>query len=252
MNNTHSAPLAIVLAAGKGTRMFSDLPKVLVPVRGKPMIRYVIDALHGAGIEKICVVVGYQADLVRCELADVPGVEFVLQTEQLGTGHAVMACREQLAAHAGAVLVVAGDSPMLRSSSLQQFLVEFRSREASCLLGTVEKEDPTGLGRIVRDADGKFVAIVEEKDATPEQRELHEINASTYLFEADALLQSLESLTDTNAQREYYITDCPSILLKAGRRVAALKALQPCEALSINTVDDLKQVEVAMEQLENA
>jgi bifunctional UDP-N-acetylglucosamine pyrophosphorylase/glucosamine-1-phosphate N-acetyltransferase/UDP-N-acetylglucosamine pyrophosphorylase len=215
------------------------------------MIRYVIDALHGAGIEKICVVVGYQADLVRRELANVPGVEFALQAEQLGTGHAVMMCREQLTAHAGPVFVVAGDSPMLQASTLQCFLAEFRCQRAACLLGTVEKENPSGLGRIVRDVEGRFVAIVEENDATPEQRKLHEINASTYLFQADDLLQSLEYLTDANAQREYYITDCPGILLKAGKTVIALKALQPCEALSINTVDDLKLVEVAMEQLED-
>ena len=215
------------------------------------MIHYVIDAFHDAGIEKICVVVGYQADLVRRELAGIPGVAFVPQTEQLGTGHAVMMCREQLAAHTGPVFVVAGDSPMLRSSSLRHFLAEFRSQKAACLLGTVEKENPTGLGRIVRDAEGRFLAIVEEKDATAEQRKLREINASTYLFRAEDLLQSLESLTDTNAQREYYITDCPGIMLQEGKRVLALKALQPCEALSINTVDDLKSVEMAMEQLNN-
>jgi bifunctional UDP-N-acetylglucosamine pyrophosphorylase/glucosamine-1-phosphate N-acetyltransferase/UDP-N-acetylglucosamine pyrophosphorylase len=212
------------------------------------MVRYVIDALHASGIEKICMVVGYQADLVRRELADEPGVEFALQVNQLGTGHAVMMCREQLAAHEGPVLVVAGDSPMLRVSTVRSLLAEFHAQGAACLLGTVDKENPTGLGRIVRDGDGAFVAIVEEKDATPEQRGLHEINASTYLFNADDLLQSLEMLTDANAQREYYITDCPGILLAAGKVVAALKVLRPCEALSINTVDDLKVAEEAMEQ----
>jgi len=229
--------------------MLSDLPKVLVPVRGRPMICYVIDALHKAGVEKICVVVGYQADLVRRELADVAGVEFVLQADQLGTGHAVMMCRRKLVDQMGPVFVVAGDSPLLQAATLQCLLAEFRCQGADCLLGTVEKENPTGMGRIVRDAEGKFLAIIEEKDATPAQRKLHEINASTYLFRADALLQSLDSLTDANAQQEYYITDCPSILLAAGKMVVALKALRPCEALSINTVDDLKAVEVAMEQL---
>jgi UDP-N-acetylglucosamine diphosphorylase/glucosamine-1-phosphate N-acetyltransferase len=248
-NGSASTPLAIVLAAGKGTRMHSDLPKVLVPVRGRPMVRYVIDTLHHAGIDRICMVVGYQADLVRRELADIPGLEFALQEEQLGTGHAVMTCRKQLAAQSGPVLIVTGDSPVLQVPTIERLLAEFRSQAASCLMGTVDKEDPTGLGRIVRDAKGNFLAIVEEKDATQEQRELHEINASTYLFNANDLLQSLDSLTNTNAQQEYYVTDCPGILLAAGKSVAALKVLHPSEALSINSMDDLKQVELAMEPI---
>lgn len=242
-------PMAIVLAAGKGTRMHSELPKVLVPVRGKPMVRYVIDALHDSGIARICLVVGYQADLVRRELADLPGVEFALQADQLGTGHAVMMCREQLATCQGPVLVVAGDSPLLRSSTVRNLLLEFHARDAACLLGTVSKEDPTGLGRILRDAHGKFVAIVEEKDATPEQRTVCEINASTYLFKAEDLLLSLNKLTDSNAQKEYYLTDCPGILLAAGKVVEALNILQPSEALSINTGDDLRVAEAALEEL---
>ncbi len=243
-------PLAIVLAAGKGTRMKSDLPKVLVPVAGRPMIRYVIDGLREAGIEKLVIVVGHRADLVRKELAGEPGISFVDQTEQLGTGHAVMVCRKALETHDGPVLIVTGDSPMLQASSIESLLKEFSETQPACLLGTANKEDPTGLGRVVRDDKGDFQAIVEQKDATPEEAAITEVNMSTYLFACDALLSSLDELTTDNAQSEYYITDCPGILKERGKLVRALAALQPCESLSINTIDDLAVVEAEMERLQ--
>lgn len=238
--------MAIVLAAGKGTRMKSELPKVLVPVAGRPMVRYVIDALRAAGVERIVVVVGYRADLVRAELAGLPGIEFADQTEQLGTGHAVMMCRPQLASHDGPVVVVAGDSPMLQADSVATLLAEARSRRTACLLGTVRRDDPAGYGRIVRSATGDFTGIVEEKDATPEQRAITEINVSTYVFDAKELLATLDQLRADNSQREYYITDCPAILLAAGKQVAALNVLKPREALSINSPEELAQVEQVM------
>ena len=237
--------MAVVLAAGKGTRMKSDLPKVLVPARGRPMVRYVIDALRGAGVGGVVVVVGSRAELVRQELADVPGIEFADQTEQLGTGHAVMTCRRQLAEHAGPVVIVTGDSPLLQATSVEKLLDEMDRRSAACVLGTIEKDDPAGFGRIVRDAAGRFTAIVEEKDATDSQRAIREINASTYVFDAAALLGALDQLTADNAQAEYYVTDCPAILLAEGRTVLALPALAPCEALSVNRGEDLPAVEAA-------
>jgi UDP-N-acetylglucosamine pyrophosphorylase len=243
-----SATLAIILAAGKGKRMASDLPKVLVPVCGRPMLAYVVDAVRAAGVEKLIVVVGYRGELVRGELVGEPGIEFAEQTEQLGTGHAVMMCRDLLAGHSGPVLILAGDSPMVQVSSLRAVLGEFATREPACLLGTATKADPAGLGRIVRGANGEFVAIVEEKDATPAQRAIAEVNMSTYVFQAADLLWALGQLTADNAQSEYYLTDCPSVLKKAGRPVLALNALQPCEALSINTVDELKVAEMEMKK----
>lgn len=249
-----NGPMAIVLAAGKGTRMKSDLPKVLVPVCGRAMIRYVVDGLRAAGVGKIVVVVGYQADLVRQELADEEGVEFALQEEQLGTGHAVMMCRKQIAEHAAGgtgrpVIIVTGDSPMLQSSSVRSLLDDFADSSPACLLGTAHRDDPTGLGRIVRDSEGAFTGIVEHKDCTPEQLQVTEVNMSTYVFEAADLLSSLEKLTTDNAQGEYYVTDCPGLLLDEGKQVRALAALQPCEALSINTTDDLAVVEEEMIKL---
>ena len=242
-------PLAIVLAAGKGTRMKSDLPKVLVPVGGRPMIRYVVDALREAGIARIVVVVGYKSELVRDELADEAGVSFVEQTEQLGTGHAVMVCRDAIAGHEGPSVIVTGDSPMLQVSSVRALLDDFQQTAPACLLGTAHRDDPHGLGRIVRNADGTFVGIVEQKDATPEQDAITEVNMSTYVFSTPKLLESLEALTTDNAQSEYYVTDCPGILLARGEDVRALPALQACEALSVNTVEDLAAVEAEMERM---
>lgn len=243
------APMAIVLAAGKGTRMESELPKVLVPVAGRPMVRYVLDALREAGVEKIVVVVGYKAELVREELAGEPGVDFALQAEQLGTGHAVMMCREHLTGRTGPVIIVTGDSPMLQVSSVRSLLDEFAATQPACLLGTAHRDDPTGLGRIVRDSDGNFVGIVEHKDCTPEQRKVTEVNMSTYVFNTPDLLASLDRLTTNNAQGEYYVTDCPGILLGAGKDVRALAALKPCEALSVNTLADLAVVEAEMKKM---
>lgn len=226
--------------------MQSELPKVLVPVAGRPMIRYVIDALNSAGIDRILVVVGYRSDLVRAELSGEANVEFAEQREQLGTGHAVMMCREQLADHQGPVLIVAGDSPLLQANSVRTLLENFSASECDCVIGTVDKEVPQGYGRIVRDESGKFVGIVEEKDATPAQREIREVNVSTYLFDSLQLLGALEQLTDKNAQGEYYITDCPAVLLAAGKRVTAEKVLRPCESMSINNTDELALVEAEL------
>lgn len=254
MPETLPAPMAIVLAAGQGTRMKSDLPKVLVPVAGRPMIRFVIDGLRAAGVEKIVVVVGYKAELVREELADESDIDFALQEEQLGTGHAVMMCREPIATHAssenaGPVVIVTGDSPMLQASSVQTLLDDFAASKPACLLGTAHNDDPTGLGRIVRDAEGAFTGIVEHKDCTPEQLRVTEVNMSTYVFDAAELLASLDRLTTDNAQGEYYLTDAPGLLLAEDKEVRALAALQPCEALSINTTDDLAVVEEEMARM---
>ena len=141
-----SPPIAIVLAAGKGTRMKSDLPKVLCQANGRPLVEYVLDSLRKSGVGKIVAVVGYKADEVESALASYDDMEFALQSEQLGTGHAVMMCREQLASHDGPVVVVAGDSPMLQSDSISQLLEDFTKSKPGCILGTLIHEDPTGLG----------------------------------------------------------------------------------------------------------
>lgn len=244
-----SKRLAIILAAGKGTRMKSDLPKVLCPVRGRPMVEYVVETLRGAGVDHLLAVVGFRADLVREALGKYPDVEFVEQTEQLGTGHAVKMCRPQLARHAGPVVIVAGDSPLTQPESVTALFQAFETHQAACVLGTLHKDDPAGLGRIVRDDRGGFAAIVEDKDATSAQRAITEVNMSTYVFDAAQLVRALDALQNTNRQHEYYVTDCPGILKGWGQTVLALPVLKPCEALSINTFNDLAVVEAAMERM---
>ena len=242
-----NSPVAVVLAAGKGTRMKSDLPKVLAKVAGRPMIEYVLETLKSAGINRIVVVVGYRADDVRNALQNFD-VEYANQTEQLGTGHAVMVCRDHLNGHDGPVVIVTGDSPLLQKSSVEELLDEFESSQPACLLGTLIHEDPTGLGRIVRASDGTFTGIVEEKDASQQQKSIKEVNMSTYVFDCRSLLDVLGKLRDDNQQKEYYITDAPGILISEGRDVRALPALKPCEALSINNEDQLALVEAEIKR----
>ena len=242
-------PIAVVLAAGKGTRMKSDLPKVLCEANGRPLIDWVLDALEAAGVQQFLVVVGYEADRVKKALQDRDGVKFVLQDQQLGTGHAVKVCEDHLQGHDGPVLIVAGDSPMIQPESIRSLLDGFETEALDCLLGTLLKDNPQGLGRIVRDKAGRFEGIVEEKDATDEQRAINEVNMSTYLFRPEHLLWGLGQLKNNNRQGEFYLTDCPAILLGAGRKIDALPVLKPCEALSVNTVDELAEVEIALQKL---
>ena len=238
--------VAVVMAAGQGTRMKSELPKVLVPVCGRPMIDYVLDALIAGGTDRIIVVVGYRSEDVKAALAQRDEIEFAYQKEQLGTGHAVMMCREFLTDHEGPVMVVAGDSPMTQAGTVARLLDEYDGPRTSCILGTIQSENPTGLGRIVRDEDGEFQAIVEEKDATQKQRRIREVNMSYYVFHCPDLLDALDSLGHDNAQSEYYITDVPGLLKAAGKSVRALPVLQPCEAMGVNTLEDLAAVEKSM------
>ncbi len=236
------------MAAGKGTRMKSDLPKVLVQLGGRQIVVYVLDAIRAVGFERIVVVVGYSYDLVRETLSKWPGVEFVEQSPQLGTGHAVMVCRPALQHHTGPVLILTGDSPLVQPTTLRKMLDEFSQSHPVCLMGTAEKENPSGLGRVVRDAAGNFQAIVEEKDATPEQKTVREVNMSYYLFDGSDLWHALDKICNDNAQGEYYITDCPGILKQEGKDVRALCALSRRETLSINTPEELTEAEKELQQ----
>jgi bifunctional UDP-N-acetylglucosamine pyrophosphorylase / glucosamine-1-phosphate N-acetyltransferase len=240
---------AIVLAAGKGTRMNSELPKVLFPVLGRAMVHWVLDALEAVGIRKTIVVVGYRGAHVREELAGRRNLAFVTQDKQLGTGHAVKCCDDELAKVKGPVFVLAGDSPLVQSTSLASLLTDFEKDKPSCLMGTLVKDNPEGLGRIIRDVEGQFVDIVEHKDASLAQRQMREVNMSTYLFDAPRLRWALGQLKDNNVQKEFYLTDCPRILKSAGDRVEAKAVLQACEALSINTISELAMVEERMRDL---
>ena len=239
--------MAIILAAGKSKRMKSETPKVLHQVCGRPMIDYVFDAARDAGATKIVAVIGHKADEVKAALSHHEDVSFALQEEQLGTGHAVMCCREHLADHDGPVFVLTGDTPLIQGQSLSGLLKEVTGNNAACVVGTAKTENNHGLGRIVRDDDGNFQRIVEERDATDDERKITEINTGCFAYDGQSLLQSLDELTSNNAQGEYYLTDCAEILRKHGKSVTAACTFEISEAMGVNTQDQLAEVESVMQ-----
>jgi bifunctional UDP-N-acetylglucosamine pyrophosphorylase/glucosamine-1-phosphate N-acetyltransferase len=245
------------MAAGKGTRMKSDLPKVVHPIGGRPMICAVVRACLQAGCSRVVLVVGYQQEKVRAAIAAEPefakaNIEFAVQAEQLGTGHAVMSAAG-LFPHADParaavapqldVFVLAGDGPLIRPDTLRILLEQHRDTCARATLATSLIDDPTGYGRIVRDVTGNFAGIVEHKDATPEQRKTREINPSYYCFDALALFNALRDVKRNPSSNEYYITDVPALLLARGERVSIVDAVPPEDVLSINTPEELAKVD---------
>ena len=242
MEEANSDLVTLILAAGKGTRMHSDLAKVLHPLNGRPMIHYVLDTARALRPRRIIVIVGHQADAVRRELAGTP-VEFAVQDEQLGTGHAVRQAGPLLAGERGIVLVAAGDTPLIRPATLASLIRAHRRDSAAASVLTARVGDPTGMGRILRDGEGRIARIVEEKDATEDQRAVREINTSTYCFEPSALLQSLDRLTPENRQGEFYLTDTIGILRGQGLPIADAPAGTPEEIAGINTPEQLSAAE---------
>lgn len=246
---------AIILAAGKGTRMKSDLPKVAHEVAGQSMVRWVVDACAQAGATRIVLVVGYQQAVVRkiFEGYRAPGVklEFVVQEEQLGTGHAVRCAeplfqRERAAGAGHDVFVLAGDGPLIRPATLKTLLDRHRSAGAAATLATSVIADSTGYGRIVRDKAGKFVGIVEQKNATAEQLKIREVNPSYYCFDVASMFSALERVERNPVSGEYYITDVPTLLLAGGKRVEVIDAVPPEDVLSINTLEQLAEVDAIL------
>jgi bifunctional UDP-N-acetylglucosamine pyrophosphorylase/glucosamine-1-phosphate N-acetyltransferase len=240
-------PVAIILAAGHGKRMKSERAKVLHEVCGRPMIRYVVEAARGAGVRTIVVVVGYGAEQVRASLAGEPDVRFATQERQLGTGDAVKACRPMLEGYRGTALVLVGDEPLLRPESLADLIALQHRDQAACLLGTAVLPDPTGFGRILRDSAGRFLRIVEQRDCTPEEKAIHEVNPSCYVFDLPGLWDVLDQLDTSNAQGEYYLTDAPALLQSMGRKVVALSVLEPDDILGVNTRQHLAQAHAIMQ-----
>ena len=263
MKEANGDLITLVLAAGKGTRMHSDLAKVLHRINGRPMIHYVLDTARALRPRRIIVIVGHQAGAVRRELAELPGptgptgptglaVEFAVQEEQLGTGHAVRQAGPLLAGESGVVLVLAGDTPLIRPSTLASLIEAHRRDGAAASVLTSRVADPTGLGRILRDDAGRIDRIVEEKDATEEQRALKEINTSTYCFDPVLLLRALDRLTPENRQAEYYLTDTIGILRREGHRIADAPAGMPEESMGINTPEQLSAAESWLQERDRA
>jgi bifunctional UDP-N-acetylglucosamine pyrophosphorylase/glucosamine-1-phosphate N-acetyltransferase len=224
----------VILAAGQGTRMKSRLPKVLHRAGGKPLVRHAIDAaLEIAPPDRVFVVIGHQADAVRVE-TDAAGVQAIHQTEQLGTGHAVMCGEDRLAKLGGRLIVTVGDCPLIQAATLASLAETQRSSGAAAVVITTEVGDPTGYGRIIRDSAGSVSEIVEHKVCTPEQLAVREINSGIFCFDAAAFWKHVHEIEPNNAAREYYLTDMVSILIRAGKRVAAMKLADASELFGIN------------------
>ncbi len=240
---------AVILAAGKSKRMKTSVPKVLHRLCGRALIDYVLDVVTQVGVpdENICLVVGFGADQVKRYLAHRPGLRFVHQEQQLGTGHAVACAGEFLARHDGPVLVLAGDMPLITAGSIERLMQSFEQASAACAIGTAHVTDPSGLGRIVRDAGGGFERIVEEADADEQEKKIREINTSIYAFDARQLLGALEKLRPDNQQGELYLTDCPAILQDNGATVLAVAAFSELEALGVNSRRELARAHRIMQ-----
>lgn len=236
----------VVLAAGESKRMKSRLVKVLHPLAGKPVIAHVLAPLRRLGMARTLVVVGYQRELVQEALAG-SGVEFVIQAEPLGTGHALLQSRPLLAGFAGDLVVTAGDTPLLREETLRRLLAHHRETGAAVTILTAELADPGGYGRILRDGDS-VVGIVEHRDATAEQLRIREINTAVYCFRAAEALPALDRLERDNRQGEYYLTDLPALLRDAAGGLQAVRIEDPSEILGINDRAQLALAEGVLRQ----
>lgn len=237
---------AIILAAGKGTRMKSDLPKVMHKVAGISMLEHVFRNVSAISATKVVSVIGHKAELVRDILKDKS--EFVLQTEQLGTGHAVMMAESQLAGLEGQTLVIAGDTPLITGESLKSLLEYHRSHHNVATILTAEADNPFGYGRVIRNQNEEVLRIVEQKDATDFEQQVTEINTGTYVFDNKRLFEALKNINTDNAQGEYYLTDVISIFKEAGEKVGAYKLHDFDESLGVNDRVALSRAEAVMRE----
>lgn len=233
----------LILAAGKGTRMKSKLPKVLHKVGGKPMIQYVIESTKKIGSTREVAVIGSGAELVR---ETITGVEFVLQEEQLGTGHAVLSAKEKFAESKGTLLILCGDTPLLTSKLLKDFTDTHEKSNCAATVLTAEMPDAAGYGRVIREEDGSFKKIVEDKDATADEKKIREVNAGVYCFDVKKLFNALEKVGNNNAQGEYYLPDVLPILKDAGEKIGAFTAEYCIETIGINTREQLAAADKAL------
>ncbi len=238
--------VAIILAAGKSTRMQSNLPKVLHNVCGAPMLAHVINACKTVGVDRLIIVVGHGKDQVIDTFHD-DTITWVQQKEQKGTGHAVLVCESALDGFEGPALVIAGDMPLIRPDALGTILDECEKSGGGVTLASSIFEDPAGYGRITRNPAGELTGIVEHADCTPDQRNINEVNISYYCFNARQLFTALHKITPDNAKGEYYITDAVRILLDEGLTATALPIVDPADAYGVNSRADLAFVSGVMQ-----
>lgn len=243
IKNQHSLA-AIILAAGQGTRMKSKLAKVLHPLAGKPMVEYAVDAAKFAGVEEIVVVIGHQGDQVRAVLQD--RVQFAEQAVQRGTGDAVKSAREILEQDAANVLVFYADMPLLKPETIRALVEKHLAANATLTMLTVISDDTMGFGRIVRDANGKAVRIVEEVEATPQEFAIHEINPGVYCFNAEWLWENIEKIQPSAKKGEYYLTDLLQMAALQNERVETETITDVAQCIGINTRVQLADAEKIM------
>ena len=259
----------IILAAGKGKRMKSHLPKVLHLLADKPLLGHVIDLAKGLNSERIIIVIGHGAERVR-EVFTPPaspslttspsppskggekgevkrggsgGVEFVEQKEQLGTGHAVQQTEESLRDYDGNILILSGDAPLLKIDTIRKLIKIHRESDAVVTVLTAEVDNPSGYGRVVRDSNRRAINIIEEKDASSEIKKIAEINSGIYCFKKDYLFNALKKIDKNNIQQEYYLTDVVGLAFKSSLKIETLVAEDPDEIMGINTQEELKEEE---------
>lgn len=239
---------AVILAAGKSTRMKSKRPKPIHDICGKPMLHFILQACFGAGCDRIIVVVGYGKDEVISTFGDDRRIAFVEQTEQLGTGHAVRVCEQELKKHGGDTFILAGDVPLTRAQVLRTLYETHKTERAAASMATAVLDDPTGYGRIVRDAEGNFLDIVEQLDCSPQQREIREVFPSYYCTKVEELLFALSRLKNDNKKGEYYLTDIFGILRRAGKKVVAVQAVSAEDVIAPNTRQQLAEADAIMQE----
>jgi bifunctional UDP-N-acetylglucosamine pyrophosphorylase/glucosamine-1-phosphate N-acetyltransferase len=235
---------AVVLAAGKGTRMKSKLYKVLHPVCGKPMVQHVVDIVQKVNPKETILIVGHGAEMVREQLGS--GVSYVLQEEQLGTGHAVKVAKDRLENKEGTTIVLCGDTPLVTETTLRALIDSHQQSKAAVSVLTTQLDDPTGYGRIIRNERGEVIRNVEQKDTTIEEQQVREVNTGIYCFDNQSLMDALEQISNQNAQGEYYLTDCLQILYEQGHTVNAFQTTNAEEIMGVNDRVALAEAEQVM------
>jgi len=239
----------VILAAGKGTRMKSDLPKVLHPLAGRPMLHYSLDLADAVGDMPPVVIVGYKAEEVKAAVG--PRATFVVQEEQLGTGHAVMQAEAALKGQADTIIVYYADMPLITAETVRRIQARHQETNATITMLTVIADDPRGFGRLVRDEQGRAQFIVEEIEATEEQKAIKELNASVYCFDADWLWPALHRIQPSPRKHEYYLTDLVEMAVQDGRRVEVIITDTPEEVLGVNTRAHLAEAERVVRMRKN-
>ena len=237
----------IILAAGKGSRMQTSLAKVLIPIAEKPILEYVLDVAEKLHPTRTIVVVGHQADQVQEKFSN-RGLEFVLQEEQLGTGHAARKTEQALNGFKGNILVLCGDMPLIKAETLERLLLEHKKVAAKCSVLTLKSKEKHDFGRIIRHGDGSVLRIVEHRDASAQEKTVDEFNSGVYCFDKDLFFKALCCLNDDNIQKEYYLTDTIEYAMKNGYPVASVQTKDTDEIFGINSPEDLKRAEKLLEK----